>query len=383
MANNVINIRNFVDVTTGVASTPVDTSREWGAILFVQKGEDGAATKITRYENLKEVQDGAGSNSEAALAAQQFYGTSYAGVSPTSAFYVAIIGAEDTGQFTNNFTPLMASESYYHVILDRNFTDDIRMAAVTVNSSSQTIAEHKLYLDDYNVEAVNQTLENDTTSITAKTFAQSATHVFVVWSNSAEKKYYSAAAAAFFATRQFAATSRRMAPITHKPAQGLAPVNFADPSVTVLESAAWKNLTDKNGNAYINVKFVGMTAWENGTTPDGDELSDLISADYLNYQITMAVWNVLQTQPRLPMNNDGAYILRQAIEGAYSDLEAAGVITTGVSLDGEIFNGRPYTLYIPIPTGVAKANGLWQGIRTSALLAGSTRKVTITNDLKK
>lgn len=383
MATNVINIRNFVDVTTSVASTPFDTSREWDAVLFVQKGQDGAATTVKRYESLAEVQEGAGSNTEAVLAAQQYYGTSYNGVNPTGAFYVAVMSASSVEDFSNNFTTLMADESYYYVLLDKTFTDEMRMAAVTVNSASQGVAAHKLLLDDYNVEAVTESVEDDTTSITAKLFLNKATDVEVAWSNGADKKYYSAAMAAFYATRQFAASSRRMAPITHKPAQGIEPVDFTAADITVTPSVAWKNLTAKNGNAYANVKFVGMTAWENGTTPAGDDMADLVSADYLNYQITMAVWNVLQTQPRLPINEDGAFILRQAIEGAYSDLEAAGVITTGVSLDGDTFYGRPYKLYIPIPTGVAKANGLWQGIQTSALLAGSTKKVTITNDLKK
>lgn len=383
MATNVINIRNFVDVTTSVASTPFDTTREWDAVVFVQKGADGAATTLTRYEDLQEVIEGAGSNSEAALAAQQFYGTSYNGVAPTGAFYVAVISASDVSDFTNNFTLLMADESFYYILLDKSFTDEIKIAAMTVNSASQSVASHKLFLDDYNADVVNEDETEDTTSVTASAFLNKSTNVEIAWSNSTNKKYYSAAMAAFYATRQFADSSRRMSPITHKPAQGIDPVDFTDATITVTPSQAWKNLTAKNGNAYINVKFVGMTAWENGTTPAGDDMADLVSADYLNYQITMAVWNVLQTQPRLPMNNDGAYMLRQAIESAYSDLEAAGVIATGVSLDGEAFYGRPYTLYIPIPTGVAKANGLWQGIQTSALLAGSTKKVVITNDLKK
>ena len=35
MATNVINIRRFVDVTTGVVTAPANTARDWGALLFV------------------------------------------------------------------------------------------------------------------------------------------------------------------------------------------------------------------------------------------------------------------------------------------------------------------------------------------------------------
>lgn len=383
MANNVINIRNFVDVTTGVATTPLDTSRQWDAVLFVQKGADGASTSVTRYESLQEMSEANISNTEGYAAAQQFYSTEYKGVSPTGAFYVATIGAADVETFTSNFTALMGDGSYYLVILDKNFTDAMRMAAITANSATQSVAEHKLFLDDYNPAAVNETLEEDTTSITAQAFAQKASNVEIYWSNGSDKKYYSAAAAAYYATRRFVDSDRRMAPIAHKPASGIEPVNFTDATVTVTQSAAWKNLTDKNGNAYINVKFIGLTAWERGTTPAGDDMCDLISADYLNYQMTMAIWNVLQFYPRVPMNAEGANMLREAIVGAYAGLENAGVITTGISLDGEQFTGRPYNIIINIPTGVDKANGIWRNITTTALLAGSTRKVVITNDLKK
>ena len=382
MASNVINIRNFVDVTTGVATTPLDTSKQWDAVLFVQKGAAGAATTVVRYESLQEMTEANISNTEGYAAAQQFYGTSYNGVTPGSVFYIATIGAEDVTEFTNGFTALMSDGNYYLVLLDKNFTDDQRMAAITVNTATQAIAEHKLFLDDYSPNAVNEDLETDTTSITAKAFAQKATNVDIEWSNAGTKKYYSAANAAYYATRQFAATNRVLAPIAHKPVSGIAPVDFTDAAITVTPSQAWANLTSKNGNAYINVKFVGLSAWERGTTPAGNDMSDLIAADYLNYTVTMAIWNLMQTTPRIPMNETGATMLRQAIAGAYDTLADAGIITTGISLDGESFSGRPYNIQIEIPRGVDKANGVWKNISTSALLAGSTRKVIITNDLK-
>ena len=111
-------------------------------------------------------------------------------------------------------------------------------------------------------------------------------------------------------------------------------------------------------------------------------LSDMISADYLNYTLTLRVFSVLQTYPRVPMNSQGATILGTAINSAFMELATAGIIGAGTSTDGEVFSGFGYKYSIPIPTGVAKANGLWENITCSALLAGSTKKVVIGNTLK-
>ena len=82
------------------------------------------------------------------------------------------------------------------------------------------------------------------------------------------------------------------------------------------------------------------------------------------------------------MNAQGATILGTAINSAFMELATAGVIGAGTSIDGEVFSGFGYKYSIPIPTGVAKANGLWENITCSALLAGSTKKVVIGNTLK-
>lgn len=383
MATNTINIRRFVDVSTGVTSTPTDTSREWGAVLFVQKGDAEAATVLTKYEDLAEVV-AVGSNTEAARAAKQFYGTSYNGVAPTAPFFVATIGAEDVEEFNINFTALMSSEDYYLILLDSNFTDEQKVAAAQTVESTQSTASHKMFLDDYSADAVNKDLESDKTSISAQLAALKLTSTAVAWSDaSTEKRYYSAAMAAFFATRQFNNSSRQMCSIAHKAASGIAAVNFLDPTVTVTPTAAYDNLVAKNANAYINVKMVGLTAWEKGNLTSGDEISDFIAADYLNYVLTMNVFAVLQAYPRVPMNSDGATILATAIDTSFMKLASAGVIGAGTSLDGEVFSGFGYKYSIPIPTGVAKANGLWEGITCSALLAGSAKKVVIGNTLKK
>lgn len=388
MASNVINIREFVDVSTTVAVSPTDVARDWSAVLFVQKGTDAQATVITKYDDLAAV-IAAGSNTEAAKFASQLYGTTYEGIALNAPLYVAVIGAADADEFTTNFTALLADERFYYIGLDTTFTDAMKKAAVTINEATQANTTHKLVVDDMSANAFNLNLEDDVAeatnmSISAYCANNKYNQCMVAAINPTNtNKYYSASIIAFFATREFAATSRCMAGITHKPAAGVSPIDFTDVSITVSPDDAWSNLDEKHANAYINVKLVGLAAWERGTTPSGDDMTAYISADYLNYTISVSVFQLLQAVPRLAMNEDGAGLLANTLDGAFGRLYAAGIIGPGVSLDGEVFDGRGYHYSIPMPKGVKRANGLWDGIYCSALLTGSAKKVVIGNILKK
>lgn len=387
--SNVINIREFVDVTTSVAATPSSISRNWGAVLFVQKGADAQATEVIRYDDLASVIS-AGSNTEAAKFATKFYGATYAGVSPTAPIYVATIGMASAEEFATNFSALLGSEDYYLIALDSHCTAEIKKSAASLNEANQTNAPHCLFLDDNSDIAVSNSFEEDVLlgadmSVSAFCKNNKFTKTVVAWSNpSNENKYYSAAMASFFSTRKFENTSRKMATLAHKPCSGLEPVNFADSQITEKSAdACWRNIDSKNASAYINVKLVGLSAWERCNTPEGGDLSEYISADYLNYTISVSVFQLLQSVPRLAMNQDGASLLANTLDSAFNDLYQAGVIGAGISLDGEQFTGKGYHYSIPVPTGVDKANGLWNGIYCSALLTGCCKKVVIGSTLEK
>lgn len=385
MATNVINIREFVDVSTSVAATPTNVSRDWGALLFVQKGTNGQATTTTTYDDLEALLQ-AMSNTEAAKAATVFYGSTYNGISPTSPITVAVIGAADATEFTTNFSALLGSEAYYHIVLDTNFTVAMQKAAAGLAQAQNANAAHKLYLDDHSEDAIEKALADDTDSIAAYCASNKYTHTAVVWSDATNtNKYYSAAMAAFFATRKFDGSSRRMASIAHKQASGIAPVDLA---ITIANSTntptqRFKNLDSKNCSVYANIKIVGLPAWERGNLPSGDDISDFISADYINYRVSVAVFQLLQAVPRVPMNSAGATMLAGTLRLCWNELAAAGVITGGTALDGTVIPEPGYIISIPLPTGVAKANGLWEGIYCVGLLAGSCKKVVIGNELKK
>lgn len=390
MATNVINIREFVDVTTSVASTGTNVARDWTAVLFVQKGEDAQATTITKYDDMAAVIAGEGSNTEAAKFATQFYGTSYNGLLPIGPMYVATIGCA-SAEFSDNFAALLASEDYYLIALDTGITDAQKKAAAALVQAGNATAAHKLFLDDLSPNAFDLSLEDDLAlagNCSVSAFCRDAqyTHVIVSAINPANtNKYYSASNMAFWATRKFENSSRRMCSIAHKPASGVQPIDMTDTnlSASVSPTQKFKNLSEKNANCYINVKIVGLPAWERGNLPSGDDISEFVSADYLTYVLSVSVFRLLQVTPRLPMNSDGASMLGNVISQAFLALNSAGVISGGVAEDGDVFPATGYKYSIPIPTGVKKANGLWDGIVCSALLTGTTKKVVIGNELKK
>lgn len=389
MATNAINIRRFVDVTTSVQETPTQIRRDWGAVLFVQKGTDGQTTALTKYNDLTSVIEGAGSNTEAAKFATALYNTSYRGVSLNSPIWVAVIGAADEEQFTTNFSALLGSEEYFYIALDSNFADSVKKTAATLAGASETA--HKLVLDDMSANAFDLNLEDDLAlgadcSVSAFVKSNSFSSVATVAINpSNTNKYYSASYIAFYATRTFTPTATQMCSINAKPAQGVQPVDMTDSALSAsvdIETRA-SNLVEKNASVYANIKLVGLVGWYGGKVGSGDELCDVVSADYLQYTVTMAVFNLLQTTPRLAMNANGASRLATVLSTCFDSLAAAGVIGGGVSMEGEIYPESGYKFSIPIPTGVAKANGLWEGITCSALLIGQTRRVVILNDLVK
>ena len=390
MATNVINIREFVDVSTSVSSTGTNVARDWTAVLFVQKGEDAQTTTVTKYDDLAAVIAGEGSNTEAAKFATKFYGTGYNGLLPVGPMYVATIGCA-ADEFADNFAALLVSEDYYMIALDTGIADSQKKAAAALTQAANVTAAHKLFLDDLNPNAFDLSLEDDlelaaNCSVSAYCKNAQYTHVVVCAVNPLnENVYYSASNMAFWATRKFENSNRRMCSIAHKVASGVEPLNMTDTALSeeITPTQKFKNLDSKNANAYINVKIVGLPAWERGNLPSGDDISEFISADYLTYVLSVSVFRLLQTTPRVPMNSEGASMLGNVISQAFLSLNSAGVISGGVAEDGDVFPATGYKYSIPVPKGVKKSTGLWDGIVCSALLTGSAKKVVIGNDLKK
>lgn len=375
--SNIINIKKFIDVSTSVSPTPLGR-RDFRNILFVQKGEDSSATVVTAYTDLESLVAGEGSNTAAAQMATIFWGGGFNGVKPSSTVFVAKIGAASQEEFSAAFTSLLGSSDYYLIALDNALSTYTTIAA---SANEAATIPHYLFCLDTDINAINKDAADDETSVSVYLFNNKLTRSASFWTDDAKKGTYpNVAAASFFAVTRMSAASP-LGNLAYKIVSGVIPVDFT--GADVQPSQAWDNLASKMANAYVTLGETGRTCFQAGTCGSGDNIDEYIAADYLNYTITYNVYDLLTSVPKLPMNMSGAKRLYNVIAAAFDSLNAAGVIGGGISQDGESFGESGYKISIPIPTGLNKATGLWDGVLCTALLTGSCKKVVIGNNLKK
>lgn len=375
--SNIINIKKFIDVSTSVSPTPLGR-RDFRNILFVQKGEDSSATVVTAYTDLESLVAGEGSNTAAAQMATIFWGGGFNGVKPSSTVFVAKIGAASQEEFSAAFTSLLGSSDYYLIALDNALSAYTTIAA---SANEAATIPHYLFCLDTDINAINKDAADDETSVSVYLFNNKLTRSASFWTDDAKKGTYpNVAAASFFAVTRMSAASP-LGNLAYKIVSGVVPVDFT--GADVQPSQAWDNLASKMANAYVTLGETGRTCFQAGTCGSGDNIDEYIAADYLNYTITYNVYDLLTSVPKLPMNMSGAKRLYNVIAAAFDSLNAAGVIGGGISQDGESFGESGYKISIPIPTGLNRATGLWDGVLCTALLTGSCKKVVIGNNLKK
>lgn len=487
---NPIDIRNFIDVSTGIQPVPA-TRRLFNTCLFIFKGSQVGNSRVSYFTSASDVATFYGSNTSAAKAATIYFGGGV-DVSP-SGLYVANINSGDTSTIattdvsatTTKFTysGLVADDSWV-LLTAREALNQVTYATMTYIDALAVTHTETVYLfitdlankefkayssranfvsgtpidmtDIATATSINFVLSSDSLGdafaellddprfymITADTQAigtenaftvdevkemalstnasSKVTHFFfasdmsetvqitdaatdigstssvtgyiysarikkaasIVSDPDKREEYHAIAAASYFAGVAFT-TARPMGTLAWKVISGITSNTLylsAYPANT--SEMAWQNINSKKGNCYITMGETGRTNFQAGWAGNGNDIGDIISGDYLNYTITYNIYDLLTIVPRLPMNSNGEASLRLVIKSAFERLYNAGVISAGTSTDGETFSGHGYNIYITIPTGTARAQGLWEDIYCTALLAGSTKKVVIQNTLK-
>lgn len=375
MATDIIDIKNFIDVSTSVASV-TSAGRNFRDLCVVQKATDSEEMEVTTYTNLSELVDAEGSNSASVKAATVFYGGGFLGRKPNGTVTVAKI-AEDT--FTADFGELLTRPEFYLIVFDNAFTATTIKSAMALNEAATT-TPHVLFVEDATKEAAEKDLSSDTNTVLGDGAAKNFTHSagFYV-DGSKTDAYHAAAGASYFGQVQFT-TASQMGTLAWKTMSGISPLIFD--GLTVSANTAWKNISDKKANGYITMGETGSVNFQKGTMFNGNDIADYISADYLNYKIRKAIYDLLTSVPKLPINDYGATLLNTVISSAFDNLYDAGVIGPGVAADGEVFGGKGYKVSVIPSTGTSKKNGIWDNIYCSALLSGATKKVVVGNTLK-
>jgi hypothetical protein len=160
---------------------------------------------------------------------------------------------------------------------------------------------------------------------------------------------------------------------------------FSGAIASEITSAQFDNLLGKNVNFYATYGEAGRSIGYTSKAPNGNLIKDIILADWLDYNMTYNIFDLMIKLPRLGYTSEDFSKLEGAIERAFLNALSAKIIAGGTDNEtGENFlNG--YSISIPLPTAISSADkqaGIIKNITTVGLLRGSATKFVITNNLK-
>lgn len=287
-------------------------------------------------------------------------------------------GGSSTAGTTGNLAALingyLNDASYYHICLANGWSDAETLQWAAAVEASTKIA-YMLWALSTTADIANETLAQDTSSIARILFDQKEAKTSLIY-DATNAGYKQASLPSYFGIVNFTAA---------QPLGGLAYKQFSGQLPTDLTSANFDNLVSKNVNFYSAFGEIGRNISYPGKVPAGNFINDVIAVDYIDYNMTYNIFDLMITLPKLSYTNEDFAKLYQAIERVYLSALASRIIAGGTDPDtGEILlNG--YSISIPDPATISpedKAAGIIQGITTVGLLSGSAIKFVITNTLK-
>lgn len=363
---SILNIKNIIDVSTIIQSVPLPR-RDFRNCLFVYKGAQVNGQRINYFTSVEDVVAMYGSNTEPVKAAQTLFSGGFLGIKPNSIF---IANFDDVlpEVWTDVIAEILSDPRYYMLSVDNNF-DDVEMQALIDAVESASKISYFLFLQ-LNESVSHVALQN-------QMFADKIKKSMWIYNLiAAQDEYKQLACISYFATVDFT-SARPLGTLAFKQFSGITPTALTDASAAALLAI--------NGNFYTTYGEVGRTITYKGTNPNGDMIDTYIGADYLNYNITYNIFDLLISLPRLAYTASDFTKLEQAIAAVFVKLLQAGFIAPGTDPNTGIDMPNGYSIDIPTPASIPsvdKAAGILQGITAIGLLAGSVVKIVITNTLK-
>lgn len=279
-----------------------------------------------------------------------------------------------TGTLAALITIFLNDARYYHICLSNGWTDEETLQWSSAVQSSTKIA-YLLWALSTDADIADEDLTTDTSSIARTLFDQKITKTSLIY-DATSLPYKQASLPSYFGIVNFTAA---------QPLGCLAFKQFSSQTPTSLDDSQFENLISKNVNFYGAYGEVGRNISYPGKVPAGNFINDVIAVDYIDYNMTYNIYDLMVTLPRLGYTNEDFAKLYGAIERAYISALNSGIIAGGTDPDtGELLiNG--YSISIPDPATIPpeeKALGIITGITTVGLLRGSAIKFVITNTLK-
>ena len=279
-----------------------------------------------------------------------------------------------TGTLASIVTAFLSDNRYYHIILSNDWND----AEILEWSSSVQASVDITYLlwalsTDANI--ADQDFATDISTIAKTLFDRKAGKTILCFDDT-NTDYKQASFPSYFGGVNFTA-ARKLG--------GLANKQFASISPTSISNTRFDNLVSKNVNFYTVFGEAGRAMARQGKTMDGQSIKAVITADWVDYQMTYNIFDLLVTLPSVGYTQQEFAKLEQVIENAYLSAVSAGMIAGGTDPEtGEVYlNG--YKITMPVPSKISTADktaGIINDIITIGLIPGEAVKFVITNTLK-
>lgn len=279
-----------------------------------------------------------------------------------------------TGTLADLITSTLSDNRYYHLMLSNDWeTGDILEWSSAVQAATRIT--YLLWALTTEAATADDSIDEDTGSLARVLFDRKASKTCLVYDTSSVD-YKQASLPSYFGVVDFTAG---------RPLGSLAFKQFSSISETSLSSSQFDNLIAKYVNFYATFGEVGRVISYKGVSCSGQFINDIIAVDYIDYNMTYNIFDLMITLPRLGFEAGDFSKLEQAIERVYLEALASTIIAGGTDPDtGEtLLNG--YSISIPSPDTISsadKAAGLIQNITTVGLLRGSAVKFVVTNTLK-
>ena len=149
------------------------------------------------------------------------------------------------------------------------------------------------------------------------------------------------------------------------------------PSTTLTDAQRTTVLTTKKANLYTTVG--GRNIMREGQMANGEFIDLVHGTDYLEGQMTDAIFDVLAEAAKVPFTDEGVAMVEGAIRATLDNAIADGFLADSTK-GANLYSGQPYSVTVPKVADVSLANRasrILPDITFKATLAGAVHEVEV------
>lgn len=355
-------------------SPEVLTRKTFGKTCFIIDAVPASENdRFVKYTSLAEVSGAEGSNSEATRFATSYFANGAYGTTPPHMYVYKVditTGGEDLAEKVDEL--LTKTDDFYYISCDENFSI----------AQKQVISQRvELYADNWYMVAHEYTDADAydtgvTTDIASVLGALNYEKTFCNYSQQPDgnNQYLTGAVCGEMSGVLYTATQGKYQP-AKKSLSGILVNGLTDSNIG--------KLIEKNYNYYTATTTIADNDWYglNSRNVNGNSFIDQVAVDYMSYELTVTLAEVLKNQAIIGFDEAGFDFIEQELNRKCQQFLAGNILAQGgVASNGELFpNG--FKVIMPDLASITptdKQNGDLNGIVIDILPKYSITKFTIT-----